>query len=87
MTSRQILITASRHNPLNNKTPMLKKTSVNRRNASQSESKIRPTMGSKQFPQIFLTAARTVPPKIPSRKARRRHVAIALQAAERNRVG
>ena len=58
----QIFITASRQNPLNSKMPRLKKISANRRNASQSESKIRPTMGSSSFQRFFLTAARTVPP-------------------------
>ena len=58
----QIFITASRQNPLNSKMPTLRKISANRRNASQSESKMRPTIGSNSFQRFFLTAARTVPP-------------------------
>jgi hypothetical protein len=58
----QIFITASRQNPLNAKMPRLKKISAKRRNASQSESKMSPVIGSSSFQRLLLTAARTVPP-------------------------
>src|SRR5271154_2431979 len=58
----KIFIAASKQNPLNNKTPMLKNTSANRRNASHNESKMSPTIGSSNFQRFFWTAARTVPP-------------------------